>query len=98
VSFGHAVWQVADAEQAGFEHFLRIQRQTLQAADEDGLVVDLDPVLEAAPDLQQAACLDGEPGFLADLAGDGVQRARKTRREEAAEALASFSNEIGFVD
>jgi excisionase family DNA binding protein len=26
------------------------------------------------------------------------QRARKTRREEAAEALASFSNEIGFVD
>lgn len=26
------------------------------------------------------------------------QRARRVRREEAAEALASFSNEIGFVD
>jgi excisionase family DNA binding protein len=26
------------------------------------------------------------------------QRARRIRREEAAEALASFSNEIGFVD
>jgi hypothetical protein len=35
-------------------------------------VVDLDAVPKAAADLQQSAGLDGQPGFLADLSGDGV--------------------------
>ncbi len=39
--FGHPVWQVAGAEQSGFEYFLRIECQAVQSADEDGLVVDL---------------------------------------------------------
>jgi hypothetical protein len=52
VRFGHPVWQVGGAEQAGFEDFLRVEGEAVQAADEDGLVVDLDPVPEAAADLQ----------------------------------------------
>jgi hypothetical protein len=72
VGFGHAVWQVGGTEQAGFEDFLRIKCQAIQSADENGFVVDLDAVLEAAADFQQPAGLDGETGFLADLAGDGV--------------------------
>ena len=98
MGFRHSGGQVVSAEQPGFEDFPRAEGQAVESADEGCLVVDLDPIPEAAADLQQPSGLYGEAGFLADLAGDGVQRARKTRREEAAEALASFSNEIGFVD
>jgi hypothetical protein len=72
VRFRHAVWQVGGAEQAGFEHFLGVKGQAVQPADEDGLVVDLDPLLVAAADFQQPPGLDGQAGFLADLADDGV--------------------------
>lgn len=33
VRFGHPRWQVAGAEQPGFEYFLRVERQAVQPAD-----------------------------------------------------------------
>jgi hypothetical protein len=72
VRLGHAVWQVGGAEQAGFEYFFLVEGQAVESADEDGFVVDLDAVLEAAADFQESSGFDGEPGFLADFAGDGV--------------------------
>ncbi len=55
-----------------FEDFPGAEGQPVEPADEGGLVVDLDPVPETAADLQEPSGLDGEAGFLADLAGDDV--------------------------
>ncbi len=49
--FGHAVWQIAGAEQPRFEDFFRVECQAVESADEDGLILDLDPLLEPAADL-----------------------------------------------
>ena len=68
----HSRRQVAGTEQPRFEDFLGVEFQAVKPADQDSLVIDLDPVPEAAADLEQPARLDGEPGFLADLPGDGV--------------------------
>jgi hypothetical protein len=59
--FGHPGWQVAGAEQSGFEYFLRIECQAVQSADEDGLVADL-ASLQTSVGRPTGHCLQRGPG------------------------------------
>ena len=79
----HGRRQRVEREQPGFEHLAGFEHQAVNAADERGLVVRLDPVTETAAQLDQPPDPHRQPGLLADLTNDGLLERLAPPREPA---------------